>query len=71
MTLTGVSGKDREVGTLLIFAQDGKFKGCLSDKERGLVCFVSAGGVEGLLEACDKGLRTGQLDWREQKYKRK
>lgn len=71
MTLTGVSGADRDVGTLLLFAQDGKFKACLNDKERSLVAFVSAEGVEALLEACNTGLKNGQLDWREQKYKRK
>lgn len=70
LTLTGVGGANRKTGTLLVFAEDGKWKSCLNDRDGGNYCFASADTVEGLLEALDKGLRSGVLDWRASKGKR-
>lgn len=71
LTLTGVSGKDREVGTFTFFAQDGMFKMALNDKESGLVCFLSSKTVSGVLGVAEAGLKAGTLEWRETKYRRK
>jgi len=54
----------RRTGTLLLFWDQGLIKGCLSDREQGLVAFSSAGGVEALLEALEHDLQHDRLDWR-------
>lgn len=70
LTLTGVGGANRKVGTLLVFAEDGKWKACLNDRDGGNYCFASSDALEGLLEALDRGLQSGGLDWRVSKGKR-
>jgi len=70
LTLTGVGGANRKTGTLLIFAEDGRWKACLNDRDGGNYCFASADTVEGLLEALERGLKGGGLDWRVSKGKR-
>jgi len=67
LTLTGYGGKDRRSGTVQLFAEDGKWKCRIQDREAGYVAFLSSDSVEGLFGALDKGLRGG-LDWREDKY---
>lgn len=67
LTLNGLGGKAREVGTLLLFAQDGKWKAMLNDKDGGNIAFHAADTVESLLGALDRGLKQGTLDWRESK----
>lgn len=64
LALTGVAGANRRTGTLLLFAEDGKWKACVSDREDGYYAFCSSDTVTGLLEALNKALEKGQLDWR-------
>jgi len=59
------NGDAREPGSLLIFAQDLRWKGMLTDKDNGYVCFVTAEDVDGVLAALEKGLLANSLDWRE------
>lgn len=55
---------------MLVFAEDGKWKCCLSDREEGYYAFLSSDGLESLLAAANEGLRKGGLDWRASKGKR-
>lgn len=57
-------GKRRSPGSLTIFMDDGAVKVCVFDKDAGEVAFVSAAGVDGLLEALERGLEGDSLDWR-------
>lgn len=64
LSLQGMGGKARKTGTLTVFLADGKFKGSLNDREESYTGFASADSFTGLLEALDKGLKSGHLDWR-------
>jgi hypothetical protein len=64
LTLTGWAGKQRKSGTCLVFAEDGKWKCCLNDRDGSHYCFVSSESLVGLLGALERGLKTGGLDWR-------
>jgi len=67
LVLQGVSGVGRKTGTLLTFCEDGKVKGCVTDRDGGYYAFVSSDSFAGLLEAVDRDLKTGALDWRKSK----
>jgi hypothetical protein len=60
-------GAVRATGTILVFIEDGIWKGCLRDRDQSLVAFVAAPTPEGILAAADKGLRGNDLDWRAQR----
>ncbi len=51
----------------MFFAEGGKLKACLVDRDQNLVAFVSADGWQLLLEAIEEGLQDGRLDWRAKK----
>lgn len=70
LTLTGWGGKQRKTGTILVFAEDGKWKACVNDRDGGNYCFGSADSFSGLLEALERGLKGGSLDWRASKSRR-
>lgn len=55
----------RVPGVLIVFVDEGGLlKGCLSDKDTGMVAFVAADGLEGILDALERGLAKDSLDWR-------
>jgi len=58
-------GTSREPGSLLVFAQDHRWKAMITDKDGGNIAFVTAEDFLGLLRALEKGLRENSLDWRE------
>jgi len=60
-------GKKRTPGTLLIFTEDGWFKGMLNDKDLSRIAFDSSETLLGLLQDLDLGLRDSHLDWRKSK----
>jgi len=64
LTLTGWSGKQRKSGTMLLFAEDGKWKACINDRDGGYYAFLSADSFLGLLDASEASLKGGGLDWR-------
>lgn len=57
-------------GTVLVFAEDGKWKACLNDRDGGYYAFASSDSLVGLVEALERGLKGGGLDWRKSKGKR-
>ena len=71
LTLTGWAGKQRKSGTILIFAEDNKWKACVNDRDGGFYAFASADAFQPLLEALETGLRKGGLDWRPSKSGRR
>jgi len=60
-------GKRRQPGTLLIFSEEGLFKGMLNDKDAGRIAFCAGDTLEAILDVVDLGLRDMKLDWRKSK----
>jgi len=71
LTLQGISGTARRTGTLLIFCEDAKVKGCLNDRDGGFHAFFSSDSFKGLLEGLNRDLKAGVLDWRKSKHFRR
>lgn len=67
LTLCGLGGTQRKTGTILVFAEEGKWKACTNDRDGGFYAFTSADSLEGLLGALERGLKGGGLDWRKSK----
>jgi len=57
-------GQPREKGSIILFAEEGVFKACASDKDSMEVAFVTKATFSGLLDALEKGMANGSLDWR-------
>lgn len=57
-------GSPRIVPTLTLFLEQGVLKACLNDREEGMIAFISAGSLTGLLEALEEALILDTLDWR-------
>lgn len=64
MTLTEEDGKPRSPSSLVVFTEDGQWKGCLTEKDANLKLWRSADTLEKLLGALEKALASGQADWR-------
>lgn len=65
-------GDPRQTSSLTLFAEDGLFKVCLSEKAEGLVAFCSGDGLFAVLDALEGQLTDGSVDWRKAKpWKRK
>ncbi len=60
-------GTSRLPGTLLIFMDGGRLKACLSDRDQGLVAFVTGGSTSELLSASERLLDDEGADWRPQR----
>jgi len=57
-------GSPRVLPSLTIFYDAAALKACLNDRDQGLVAFISAASLTGLLEALEAGLSDDTLDWR-------
>lgn len=57
-------GKPRTVSSLVIFVEDGQWKGCLSDRDDGMVLFATGRSVQGLLTALEGLLTSEEPPWR-------
>jgi hypothetical protein len=64
-------GSLRETGTLLLFSEGGSWKCCAHDRDTGEKAFLASRTPEELLSVLDKGLETGQMDWRPDKARGK
>jgi hypothetical protein len=58
------SGEHRELGSLLIFAQDGVLKFMLNDRDSNKVAFRTFGGSQDLLRQVEEALLSDDTDWR-------
>lgn len=57
-------GSARHAGTITLFTELGSWKARVNDRDTGEVAFVSARSLSCLLDAVEKGLVEGGLDWR-------
>lgn len=57
-------GSQRELSTLMIFADGARWKLCLNDRDQGRVAFMTGGDPEEALTRLEEGLATDSLDWR-------
>jgi hypothetical protein len=57
-------GESRTTGTVMLMTEAGLWKAWVNDRDAGLSAFVSSGTLPGLLKSLDKGVESGQLDWR-------
>lgn len=64
MTLTEEDGKPRSPSSLVVFTEDGTWKGCLSEKDAGLQLWRTGETLQKLLGALEKALAGGNADWR-------
>jgi len=60
-------GKERQVSTLLVFAEEGVWKACLSERDHDLTLWASAETFWGLLEALEGRLTESPVEWRKKK----
>ena len=59
------SGETRQTATMLLFFEQNLLKCCFNDRDLKRRCFVSASSLSVLLSKLDRGIETGDLDWRE------
>jgi len=64
LSLTSPDGAGRQVSTLLIFAEDGDFKGLLNERQEGLQLWASSDSLDGLLETLEALLEAPETPWR-------
>jgi len=57
-------GVARERGTITVFFEQGTFKAGLNDKDGECTAYVTKPTFNGILDALEKGLVKGDLDWR-------
>lgn len=62
--------KPRELGSLSIFAEEGRWKVCLSCRETGRCAFRSFDGLENLFSEIGSWLESGDVEWRLSKKRR-
>lgn len=58
------TGESRQTGTLTVFAEEGRWKVCLNDRDQGQVGFVTVGDLADLVLAVEEVLREGKGEWR-------
>lgn len=57
-------GDAREPGTLLLCSGDGRWRMWLNDKDNLQSCWVSGESITACLDALERGLQEGNLEWR-------
>lgn len=60
-------GSHRPLPTLTVFVEDGVWKLCLNDRAEGEIAFTAGATLTDALNALERGLRDGTLDWRKPK----
>lgn len=63
-------GEVRETSTLLMFAEEGGLKLCLSDRAQGRTLWRSGESIESCVKALEEALKGGQADWRRSRQQR-
>lgn len=70
LSLTSWKGEKRQPATLILFAEDGRYKVTLNDRQSQRVSFVTLDTTEGMLEYIDRLLADDGLEWRKAKGQR-
>lgn len=63
-------GSKRETSTLTVFAEHGRIKLCLNDRENGRSAWVSGRTLEDALAGLEADLAGGEADWRKSYQKK-
>jgi len=63
-------GEPRRTGSLLVCAEDGRWKCWINDRDALRSAWVSADSLLDLLNGVERGLSEDRLDWRSDKRKR-
>jgi len=61
---TWADGSVRELPTLLVFVDDGRWKCCINDRGEERSAWASGPTVESVLSSLDEQLATGTVEWR-------
>lgn len=64
-------GSPRAPGSVTLFLGDTGPQGCVTDKDAGVIAFVSGASFGAVLEALESGLAEDRLDWRRSKPRKK
>lgn len=64
MTAVEEDGKPRSPSSLVVFTEDGQWKGCLSERDAGLQLWRTGETLQKLLSGLEKALASGNADWR-------
>lgn len=64
MTQLEEDGKARTPSSLVIFSEDGVWKGCLTERDANVKLWRTGDSINKLLQAFEKALASGQADWR-------
>lgn len=64
MTVQVLAGEKVKTVTLILFAEDGKFKCCLNDRDTNRVGFVTLDTVEDVFECLEAKLDASEVEWR-------
>lgn len=64
LTLTVIDGKPRETSSVSIFAEGGRWKASLADKDAECSVYVTADTPDGLWDALEAALTGSDTDWR-------
>lgn len=70
LSLTSWKGEKRQPATLILFAEDGRYKVTVNDRQSARVAFVTLDTTEGMLEYLDRLLADDGLEWRKSKGQR-
>jgi len=70
LTLTSWKGDKRTPATLILFAEDGRYKVTVNDRQSARVAFVTLDSTEGMLEYLESLLADDGLEWRKAKGQR-
>ena len=62
-------GKPRDLATITLFAESGKLKVCLNDKDTDRVLFRSGDTLEEAMDALEEACRSDRADWRQSRRK--
>ncbi len=62
--LVGPDDKPRQPCSVVIFAEDGVWKGCLSEKNLDMNLWASSDSLVGVLEALEHRLNADVIEWR-------
>ena len=70
LTVTQLDGKPRRTSSLNIFAEDGRIKGSLQDRQECLVAFITFDSLEDVFHQLETALKEEKLEWRPMKRNR-
>lgn len=66
-SVTWEDGSARITSSMILFAEEGMLKGCLSERNDHLSLWASGSSLKGLLKALEAALNTPMPQWRKQK----